>query len=358
MKSFTDYLDSEYIGAYNHLQPKQKAKSIVVYVESEEDIAFWRSILYVYENKQLKFEIKLPSNTSLSKGKGKALARSGDIFELVTGELGKYMLICVDSDYDYLLYQHYELPSKQETAKLINENPYIFQTYAYSIENLKCFSESLHNVCVQTTLNDTEKIDFVALMELYSATVYELFLWNLLFYGKGEDNHFTLTTFCEQIKILSEPRINDFGKEALANVKEKVKLKVEELETNFPEYKKEISEFAQKMENLGLTSKNSYLFIQGHTLFDNVVLMFLKPICKQLKSEWLTNIEMRVTNSAKETPNFNEKETLVSVKNAYRNNVGKVEDEVVKVLSNNTEFKNCFLFDNIKQDIENYISLI
>gem|GEM_PF-4315564 len=38
---------------------------LLVYVESEADIAFWRIILQPYETSRIRFEIKLPSNNSL-----------------------------------------------------------------------------------------------------------------------------------------------------------------------------------------------------------------------------------------------------------------------------------------------------
>jgi energy-coupling factor transporter ATP-binding protein EcfA2 len=98
MSSFTDYLESDYFEAYANLLPDSQPNPIVVYVESDEDIAFWRSIFRPYENEEFVFEFKLPSKSSLAKGKLQALKRSQEIFDTVTGELGSYMLICVDSD--------------------------------------------------------------------------------------------------------------------------------------------------------------------------------------------------------------------------------------------------------------------
>lgn len=71
----------------------------------------------------------------------------------------------------------------------INKNPYIFQTYGYAIENFHCFADSLHEVCVQATLNDRHILDFPAFLKRYSQIAYPLFLWNVWFY-RQHDTHF------------------------------------------------------------------------------------------------------------------------------------------------------------------------
>jgi hypothetical protein len=314
-------LSSDYLEFSTALRPKFKPKSVIVYVESEEDIAFWRNILHTYETPTLRFEIKLPSNNSLAKGKTKALARSNDIFDNVTGKVGKFLLICVDSDYDYLLCEHYETEAKRTIAKKIQENDYIFQTYTYSIENLKCYAENLHTVCVAATFNDTHKIDFVAFMKVYSTIIYELFLWNLLFYSKGQDDNFTLTSFCSEVKILEVPNVADLAMN-LEKIKAKIQAKITLLETNFPTQKAEVLLLGNKLKKLGLEKENACLFLQGHTIFDNVVLMLLKSVCKALKHEK----EESIKSLAK-----HDKEKIEKL-NQYQNQVGKLDEEVSKIL--------------------------
>jgi hypothetical protein len=365
-------LSSNYLEFSNVLRPKFKPKSIIVYVESEEDIAFWFNILHSYETPKIRFEIKLPSNTSLAKGKSKALARSNDIFNLVTGKVGKYLLICIDSDYDYLLCEHYETEAKRTIAKKIHENDYIFQTYTYSIENLKCYAENLHIVCVAATFNDAQKIDFVAFMKVYSTIIYELFLWNLLFYSKGQDDNFTLTSFCSVIKILEVPNIHEFGKTALKEVEKQVNKKITELETSFPTHKTEILALGNKLKSLDLKEENAYLFVQGHTIFDNVVLMLLKSVCKTLKDEWEEKIKyLAKTDSKLKADNLDVSEDDYQIKlqqlrkretdiisnniKHYKNLINKLDDKVENILATNSKFENCFLFSKIKQDIDLYM---
>ena len=141
-------LNSSFLQSVGKLRPKSAPKIISVYVESHQDKAFWRSILNDYSNEKLEFDIQLPSKTDLTKGKGKALERNNDILTL---GLGEYLIICIDSDYDYVLQGH------TPQSRLINDSDFIFQTYAYAIENLKCYSSSLHLVCVQSVNSDKNK---------------------------------------------------------------------------------------------------------------------------------------------------------------------------------------------------------
>ena len=170
-QTLRDNLTSSYFSAAHKLYPKNTRRRIVAYVESYDDVPFWRTLFEEFENDEYYFQVMLPSATSLAKGKKMVLMNT-----LNTAELGKSLIACVDSDYDFLL------QGATATSRKINRNRYIFQTYTYAIENHHCFAESLHEVCVQATLNDRPLIDFAAFMRRYSQITYPLFLWNVWFY--------------------------------------------------------------------------------------------------------------------------------------------------------------------------------
>ena len=67
---------------------------------------------------------------------------------LIGEKVGNDMIACVDADYDYLL------QGATQLSRTILNNPFVFHTYAYAIENLQCFAGGLHEVCVAATLND------------------------------------------------------------------------------------------------------------------------------------------------------------------------------------------------------------
>ena len=182
--SLRDNLTSSYFNAAHKLYPKKARRRIIAYVESYDDIAFWRTLLEEFEDDEHYFQVMLPSATSLAKGKKMVLMNT-----LNTAELGRSLIACVDSDYDFLL------QGATNTSRKINRNRYIFQTYTYAIENYHCFAESLHEVCVQATLNDRSILDFNSYLKRYSEIVYPLFLWNVWFYRQRDTSTFPMYDF-------------------------------------------------------------------------------------------------------------------------------------------------------------------
>ena len=146
-KRLQENLTSQYIASANKLRGKNARQRIVAYVESYDDIFFWRSVLQDFETDKFYFEVMLPSRTTLGKGKRTVLMN-----QLGKG-LGQYMIACVDADYDWLL------QGNTEVSKYICENPYVMHTYVYAIENYQCYAPSLHSTCVMSTLNDRSLID-------------------------------------------------------------------------------------------------------------------------------------------------------------------------------------------------------
>ena len=179
-KRLSENLSSLYVGAANKLKPKCSRRKIIAYVESYDDISFWRTLLGEYENETRYFEVMLPSKTTLAKGKKSVLMNE------LGPRLGQNMIACVDSDYDYLL------QGATHTSRYIINNKYVFHTYAYAIENYQCYAEALHEVCVMATLNDHPLVDFVAFMRMYSQIAYPLFIWSVWFYRKHNLSEFSL----------------------------------------------------------------------------------------------------------------------------------------------------------------------
>jgi hypothetical protein len=328
-------LSSDFINAYTRLLPKKAAKTVLVYVESDEDIAFWYGILKAYETKDLKFDMQLPSRNSLAKGKEKALERNQDLLNL---KVGQYLIICIDSDYDYLL-QH-----RTQKSSLINNNQFIFQTYAYSIENLRCYSASLNYICVQATNSINDKIDFEALLKLYSKITYPLFLWSVFFKFENNTTTMSLKSFDNIIGIKGKVNINEQGKKHLKSLQKAINSQLEKLEKQFPNDIKTVIQIGEELNQLGVNSDNTYLFIQGHTIENSVILMFLNSLCTTLR----INKEKYIMSNAK-----NDIEKINEL-NHYRNSIIDVE----KALKSNTEYKSCFLYEKIKTDLDVYMGKV
>ena len=329
-KRLTDNLSSLYIGAANSLKPKRARRKIVAYVESYDDIFFWRNLLSDYEDDTRYFEVMLPSQNSLAKGKKTVLMNQ------LGSQLGANMIACVDSDYDYLL------QGRTNTSRYINENPFVLQTYAYAIENYHCYAEGLHEVCVTATLNDHELIDFPAFMEAYSKIAYPLFIWSVWFYRQHILSEFSMLNFCSFVKL--DQVSTRHPEKSLEIMARKVNRKLRELERKHPEGLIEIEKMKDEFRELGVFPENTYMFIQGHHIMDNVVLRLLIPICTTLRRER----EEQIHDLA-----LHDMQLQNELTSYQRSQVG-----VDMVIHRNTNYKNCPTYKKMQRDVEFFLSLI
>lgn len=324
-----DSLTSSYFSAAHKLYSKKARRRIIAYVESYDDIAFWRTLLEEFENDERYFQVMLPSTTSLAKGKKMVLMNT-----LNTAELGKSLIACVDSDYDFLL------QGATHTSRKINRNRYIFQTYTYAIENYHCYAESLHEVCVQATLNDRFILDFNAYLKRYSEIVYPLFLWNVWFYRQRDTYTFPmydLHTFTALREIsLKHP---ERSLEALSC---QVNQKLSDLKKRFPYYIERVNGLRPELKMLGLIPETTYLYMQGHHVMDNVVMKLLTPVCTVLRRER----EQEIKRLAEHNEQFRNELTC------YQNSQISVEI----MLKKNVAYKRLFHYEWLRRDLLEYLS--
>ena len=169
------------------------------------------------------------------------------------------------------------------TSRQINESRYVFQTYAYAIENYQCYADSLHEACVLATLNDHPLVDFVGFMTMYSQIAYPLFIWSVWFYRQRNLSEFSLFDFCSFVRLdkvsVRQPE------ECLMAMDKRVKNKLRELEKRHPRALDEIEAMKAEFAYLGVTPENTYMFIQGHHIMESVAMKILTPVCNALRRE-------------------------------------------------------------------------
>ena len=271
MTKLSDLVTSSYIQASNRLNGRNARQKIVVYVEGYDDIHFWSSVLKPLETEQFYFEVMLPSRSSL--GHGKRVVLSNQLGE----RLGNYMIACVDADYDYLL------QGATNISEVICNNPYVFHTYAYAIENLQCYAPSLQSVCTMATLNDHRIFDFEAFLAEYSQIIFPLFVWNVWAYRYGEYKGFTLSDFFSIIQLND---VNTHHPERnLQRLTHMVNAKIAKLQKKFPQARKTWKPLRNQLLEMGVIPEETYLYIRGHDLFDGIVAPLLGKICEQLRRE-------------------------------------------------------------------------
>ncbi len=270
-KRLSQNLNSDFIAAANRLSPRTARHRIVAYVESYDDVFFWSHLLRSLETDKYYFEVVLPSRTSLCKGKKIALSNK-------LGErLGTAMIACVDADYDFLL------QGTTELSKEVCENPYVFHTYAYAIENFQCYAPALENVCVMSTLNDRRVFNFEEFFLKYSEIIWPLFVWNIWSYKYGYYKQFSMLDFYHIIGI---EKLNFYHPEqTLEALRHRVNAKISRLQRQFPQGRKTYKPLRSQLLELGLTPQTTYLYMRGHDLFDGVAAPILNGVCEALRRE-------------------------------------------------------------------------
>lgn len=327
-KRLKDSISSAYFDAAHKLYSRKARRRIIAYVESYEDIAFWRALLAEFEDDTRYFQVMLPSSTSLTKGKKMVLMNT-----INTSDLGKSLIACVDSDYDFLL------QGATSTSRKINNNKYIFQTYAYAIENYRCFAESLHNVCVQATLNDRYLVDFSKFMSRYSEIAYPLFLWCIWFYRNKNTHAFPMFEFNYCVRIRNVNAKNPYF--SLDEMEYNVNRKLSELEKEFPEQRQNVIDLGVELNKFGLTPDNTYLYIQGHHIMDNVVLKLLVPVCTVLRRQR----EQEIRRLAEHNVQYRNELT------SYQNSQMNIHDTLKK----NNNYRNLFLYQWLYKDLQDFL---
>ena len=327
-KRLTDNINSQYFEAINKMTPKKARRRIVVYVESYDDVFFWRSVLGRYEDDKLTFDIMLPSrNLHLDRGKKAAISN------MLKG-VGRDMIACVDADYDYIL------QGATEMSRQMLENPYIFHTYAYAIENFQCYAKGLHETCVMVTLNDHRIFNFERFLLSYSQTIWPLFVWHVVFLQRRKMTmHFDMCEF-NKVVVLPSVRIQN-PKWAIEYLSKKVRAKMFQLERRFPKLKDALPETERMLRDLGINDNNTYLYIQGHHLCDLVVSPVVQTVCDILRNEQENDIRDRAVHSE-------QARTEIA---CYENSLGKVK----MMMKKNTYYQFSPEFQKILADVERYL---
>ena len=318
---------SRYFEAANVLKGT-KHELVHVFVEGYNDVAFWRGVLDPYENERLKFEISVPVRHDLAKGKKVVMS--------FLPQAGKNLILCVDSDFDYLYGDH------NDQSRAVNRERYLFQTYAYATENFSCYPPSLHGLCVRATKNDQAIFDFEAFFAEYSRIIYPAFVWYALSARKNSHKMFPLNDFKATVRV-NYLDLRENGKYTLEWLAKQVEKRIKILERRLPDgtWTQEMADFERQIRRRGVTERNVFYFMQGHTLKDHVTLPILEVVCAKLRE--LTN--RTIAESSREG---------VALRNElsnYNNALRAVGD----LLEDNGDYKKCFLYEYLAHDIYHYI---
>lgn len=329
-KKLKDNLSSRYFEAANKMKSQNARRRIAAYVESYDDIFFWRSVLSDFEDDTRYFQVMLPSRLQhLERGKKAVL------MNLLMDKVGRDMIACVDADYDYLM------QGATEMSKQVTTNPYVFHTYAYAIENLQCYAPSLYETSVMVTLNDHHIFDMEAYLRDYSQAIFPLFVWSIWFYRTPNYGEFTIMDFLRVI----EPGHFTMAKaeDMVARVRRKVGKRINQLQQKYPNNKDNYLQVKEDIKRLGVTPDTTYLYIQGHHLFDKVVVPMLNKVCMQLIREREVEISQQSVHGTQQRNELS----------SYRNSI----EAIPSMLKKNTRYKQSEPVARIQGDLQRYLEL-
>lgn len=269
---------------------------ITAYVEGYDDVRFWTE-----EFKKLELEVTVQaiSDTGIANGKNTILtAVKCDRFIL-----GVKLLICIDSDYDYLLSKNTE----------IYHSDFCFQTYAYAIENYYYNPIGLTELCFYAacTYQGFEKNHLECLLVNWSEYIYGRFLQYL---DKNPDE-----------LSLIEASINDLT----INPMTYQNMTAHTLSSG------QLKNFSNK----GLCSTNVFLYFRGHDLEIKV-----KKLAEQLVSKLIT----KKTTNIKEAHGENSSNFIREFTNKKKS--------IVMLMESRTDFPKNHCYTLLQADIQHYKS--
>ncbi|MDR2936217.1 MAG: DUF4435 domain-containing protein [Rikenellaceae bacterium] len=328
MKRLTDNISSRYFEASDRLRG-DKRRLVRVFVEGYDDVSFWRVVFDRYTNDKIRFEISVPARGDLAKGK-KAVMK-------LLPESGPNLLLCVDSDFDYLF------GDLNEQSRLVNRSKYLFHTYAYAVENYHCHPPSLHGLCVKATKIDRPIFDFGLFMKEYSKTVYPVFLWYAFSASLKMERAFTLVDFRNTVRI-NFLDSEENGRRTIEWLGRQVDRRLKTLEEHHAGLIPALKKFEERLVARGLTRENVHCFMQGHTLKDNVVLVLLETICDRLQSIGISTINTSDRRG-------------VALKNELSNYNNSLR-EVKNLLDDNDNYETCELYLRLRDDIRRYVDRV
>jgi len=180
----------------------------------------------------------------------------------------------------------------------------------------------------------------VAFMRDYSCTIYPLFVWYAYSAQLSTEHVFPLIDFKSAVR-LGYLDIEDNGARTLEWLARNVEKRHRLLCQRNPKMIEPMKAFELLLRERGVTPETTYLFMHGHTLMDNVVMVLLNSVCEKLRQLSIAKI-----NASKKQG--------VALRNEmanYTNSLRSIRD----VLLDNENYTRCPLYKRLQRDIQKYI---
>ena len=130
--------------------------------------------------------------------------------------------------------------------------------------------------------------------------------------------------------------------ESIQRLRHKVQMRVRQLQKENPNAKESYLKLKDELCSLGVTPSTTYLYIQGHHLFDNIIVPVLKRVCDLLVREREDEINR---NAVHDTQRRNELSSY-----------GHSTEAIIPMLRRNVGYTNAEPFLRLKEDIYTFLN--
>ncbi len=194
---------------------------------------------------------------------------------------------------------------------------------------------------MQASFNDEPIFDFVEFLRAYATIVYELFLFTAYFRKIGDVDAFTGSDFPEFFGLSGPVNIRENAGTSLQELQARVENKIAALKSQYPHI--DLDALSDEFAVPGLKPEHTYLFVRGHTVYRNVVLILLRCVEKILRDKKYAEFAQQAANE----------QELAQKRQEYENLILDVET----LLAANTGYDSCFLMGYIQRDIDTYVRI-
>lgn len=256
MADLQDYLNSEYIQRLKSFAKDRTRNYVNVYVEGDDDIAFWDHALNQFGN-SAKFQFLISTNKRAVFGED---GTNGKDILLRMENLGPNKIICVDADLD-LLVDDYSVHTQK-----VREYEYVVNTTYYSIENILSSKEFYPSLAEHLKIEEPNST-YQELLKWLSITCIDIFLLLLSYSKENSTNRaFWFKDFASCLDEISQDDLGDFSKSQLYkdNWSNKYKSLLDAKDA-------EMSIIHKDLNDAGYADDQLCVLMRGHDLYDFII---------------------------------------------------------------------------------------
>lgn len=230
---------------------------VAIHLENKNDEVFWRKVLH-HAAPELRVRF-LSGTRSIGGNVTNGCTQCLQYLPF----LDERLWIAIDSDYRYL----------NEECVVRNAH-YVLQTYTYSFENHFCYYENAQRAAdtpSERAPRQEQSFSFRNFFESYSRIVYPLMVWQLYLQGVNPEA-FPKNLFHRLLSLPVGPKaLENDGASVLLLLKERVHKMLAHFRRTYPDA--DTTWYEARMNALGVTRSNCYLYVRGHQLYDMLILI-------------------------------------------------------------------------------------